>query len=127
MGVVKKEDNKIFIQIADKWREIGELEGEDTVVLKVYRDRSKHLMNVWKAYGFAKDVIDRDDWFDYVYLKEKVKDMQTDGSILIAAEYRTYLIPRTEIVLEGRLYETDGFERQYFVPLTVLERYRNGG
>lgn len=113
MGVVKKENNSICIQEGDKWRTVGELEGTETIILKVFRDRSKHLMKVWNAYGFAKDVIDRNDWFEYLYLTEK------NGS-----EESKYFIPRADIVLEGRLYQTEGFERQYFLPLTIIERYK---
>lgn len=112
MGVVKKDNKTIYIQEGDKWRAIGELEGSETVILKISRDRSKHLMKVWNAYGFAKDIIDRADWFEYVYLNEK------NGS-----ESNKYFIPRADIIIEGKLYQTEGFERQYFVPINILERY----
>ena len=118
MGVVKKEDNKIFIQVSDKWRQIGELEGMQTIVLKIRRNRDSHLMRVWNAYGFAKDVIDRGDWFEYVFIDEEVP--LENGNF----EKNLYLIPRTDIVLEGRVYETEGFERQYFVPIELLKRYK---
>lgn len=114
MGVVKKDNNYVCIQEGDKWRTVGELEGTETVILKMTKDRSKHLMKVWNAYGFAKDIIDQTTWFEYLYLTE------INGS-----ERSTYFIPRADIILEGKLYQTEGFERQYFVPLSVIERYKS--
>lgn len=114
MGMVKKENNEIFIQEGEKLRKVGHIEelGE-TKVLNVFRDRSKHLMKVWNAYGFAKDVIDHTDWFDYMLLEE-----------LNGTERSRYFIPRQDIVLEGKLRQTEGFERQYFIPLEKLEMFK---
>ncbi len=71
-------------------------------------------MKVWQAYGFAKEVMDHEDWFQYVQIDERIG---TTGKQFI------YVIPRIDIVLHGREYETDNFERQYFVTLAKLEQY----
>jgi hypothetical protein len=118
MGVVKKEGRIVSVQQGDKWRKVGEIEEEDGfTILKVHRDRSAHLMRVYNAYGFSKDVIDHDDWFDFVLIEEEVMNENVKTN-------NTYFIPRQDIVLEGKSYQSEGFERQYFVSLEKLQTYK---
>lgn len=114
MGVVKKEGNIIYVQQADKMRKVGEIISDGTnKILLVERDESKHLMLVWLAYGFAKEVLDHGDWFEYIQIDEVTRN----------GGRNTYFIPRKDIVLHSREYQSEGFERQYFITKQILEKY----
>lgn len=119
MATVKREGNTVYIQHLDHMRKVGEIlqatagEEIESDVLLVERDREKHMMMVWQAYGFAKEVMDHKDWFGFVQIEE------TDHG-----QRNTYLIPREDLVLHGREYQTDGFEKQYFVTVEKLQKYK---
>lgn len=122
MGTIKKDGDNVYIQHLDKMRKVGhivhgimktEKGEEDIATLVVQRNRDSHLLLVWQAYGFAKDVMDHEDWFSYVQVEEQVGN-----------KTNTYMVPRPDLVLHGRIYETDNFERQYFVTLDKLQKYK---
>lgn len=123
MATVKREGNIVYIQHMDKMRRVGEIitnvlvddmDGtSDQSILLVERDREKHMMMVWQAYGFAKEVMDHKDWFSFVQLQE------TDHG-----KKSIYLIPREDLILHGREHQTEGFERQYFVTVEKLQQYK---
>lgn len=110
MATVKKEGNVVYVQTMDKMRRVGTLLGE---ILETERDRAKHLMQVWQAYGFSKEVMDHKDWFEYVSISE------TNGT-----EVNLYLIPRVDLVLHAREHQSQDFERQYFITLEKLQPYK---
>lgn len=85
----------------------------DASILLIERNREKHMMMVWQAYGFSKEVMDHKDWFGLVQLDE------TDHGKKV-----TYLIPREDLILHGRLHQSENFERQYFVPVEKLQKYK---
>jgi hypothetical protein len=110
MANLKIEDETIYVQIDNDWRNIGVVRNR---VLNVYRSRVKHLMRNFDAYGFNKDVVESDKYFDYVALQETYAD-----------EKNVYFIPREDILLDGKLYKAEEFEPQYFLSLSQLEQYR---
>ena len=112
MGTIKIDDGKIYHQQAGKWLEIGDADFAKRI-LTVYRDKSKHLMKVFDGYGFNKEIIETDRFFDFVALEE------TDDK-----EQHVYFIPRNEIMEEGRLYQAEGYERQIFLSLSQLQTYK---
>lgn len=127
MATIRREGNKIYILVENRMRLVGEvidfrdydkLSGErtnnDGLSLMTERNREEHMMITSGTYGFAKEVIDHKDWFDYVLINETSKE---DGQ-------QSYLIPRTEIILHGRTMESGGFEKQYFVKLETLKKYK---
>lgn len=118
MATIKREENRIYIQTqSGKMALVGEVVEIPAPVTKkiltTHRDFQKHLFKVWNSYGFAKEVIDHADWFDLVLLSE------TKGQ----KEFE-YLIPRTDIILHGREYESESFERQYFITRERLKHYK---
>jgi hypothetical protein len=110
MANLKIENETVFVQIDNEWRNVGVLRNR---VLNVYRSRVKHLMRNFNAYGFNKDVIDSETHFDYVALQETYGDLKN-----------VFFIPREDILLEGRLYKADGYDSQYFMSLDQLEQYK---
>jgi hypothetical protein len=112
MGTIKIDNGKIYHQQAGKWLEIGDANFAKRI-LTVYRDKEKHLMRVFDGYGFNKEIIETDRFFDYVALEE------TDGE-----QHNVYFIPREEIIQEGKLYQAEGYERQIFLSLAQLETYK---
>ncbi len=127
MATIRREGNKIYVLVDNRMRLVGEiidfrdydkLNGErtknDGFCLMVDRNRENHLMITSGSYGFAKEVIDHKDWFDYVLINETSKQ---NGQ-------QSYLIPRPEIILHGRTMESGGFEKQYFVKLETLKKFK---
>lgn len=110
MASIKIENEVIYVQIDNEWRNIGVIRNR---VLNVHRNYSKHLMRNFNAYGFNKNVIESDKYFDYVALQETNMD-----------EKNIYFIPREDVLLEGRLYKAEGYDSQYFMSLIQLEQYR---
>lgn len=114
MANLKIENNVVFVQVDNDWRNIGVLRNR---VLNVYRTRAKHFMRNFNGYGFNRDVIESEKHFDYVALQETtVEDAEIVKNI--------FFIPREDILLEGRLYKAEGFDTQYFLSLTQLEQYK---
>lgn len=110
MASIKIENETIYVQIDNEWKNIGVIRNR---VLNVYRTHSKHLMRNFNAYGFNKNVIESDKYFDYIALQETNMDKKN-----------IYFIPREDILLEGRLYKADGYDIQYFMSLSQLEQYK---
>lgn len=107
---IKIENGTVTIKEGNVERRIGNLkvQSDGTRVLRVTRDRSLHLMKTFKAYGFAKELIEQ-EFFQYLQIVEK------NGK-----ENNIFLIEREQILLEGRFYKAPDFEEQVFIPLDVL-------
>lgn len=112
MGTIRIDGHKILHQQAGKWQEIGDA-SFSTRTLTVYRDKSKNFMRVFDGYGFNKEIIDTDRFFDHIVLDE------IDGE-----DHNLYLIPREDIILEGKLYQAEGYERQVFMSMEQLRQYK---
>ncbi len=97
-------------QVQGKWVEIGELFRKSRI-LRVHRNRETDLMKIWTAYGFDNEIM-QSDLFDHVHIVETV-----DG------KKQEYLIPRFNIVKEGKMYEAPGYERQIFIPIERLQDF----
>lgn len=116
MGTIKKEGNRIYVQVKNQMRLAGEIQPTTKgkpVVLEMFRSYDKHLFKVWNSYGFSKEVMDHKDWFDYVLLNEETP----------AHGISSYMIPREDFILHGKEYEADGYERQYFMTKAKLLNY----
>lgn len=104
------EDGKIYHQRLGKWHEIGETDFSRRT-LTVRRNKKEHFMRAFDGYGFNKEVIESDRFFDVIILEE------TDEE-----EQNTYLLPREDVALEGKLYQAEGYERQIFLSMEQLNR-----
>lgn len=70
-------------------------------------------MKVFDAYGFNREILETDRFFEYVVIDE------IDGN-----EHNLYLIPRADIIEKGRLYQAEGYERQIFMSLSQIKEYK---
>jgi hypothetical protein len=77
---------------------IGEIHHE-TLVVK--RDRKKHLMKRWNAYGFNAELVDSGE-IEVIVVEEP------GGQLLITAE---------NVKTFGRIHQEEGWDKQYFVSL----------
>ena len=91
-------------------RKIGYVDtSSNTFVVK--RERSKHLHYKSNSYGFNYRVIKDGKRFDKVMLHD---------------EYGEYVIPKEVILNHGRFlfFKEEGFEKQIFLPLPMIEKYK---
>jgi hypothetical protein len=105
---IKIEQDEVKIKVGDKLQTIGKLHGK---VLHVKRDRSKHLMRKFGAYGFAKVLLEQ-PFFDYLMVIETTEGVTNN-----------YLIERELALSEGRVFQAPDFEKQVFVTLQMLNQY----
>jgi hypothetical protein len=102
----------IWLHLAseNKSRNIGILHVKDRV-LKIKRNRARHLFKKNNSYGFSEHIIRTAILFDH---------------ILIEDDYGVYRVPREEIMSNGTYldFKQIGFEKQIFLSLEIIERYR---
>jgi len=102
----------LYLKLAGKtWRrDIGYIDRKSKT-LHVIRDRNRHLHWRSNSYGFNHTVLLEGTLFDKVVLQDQ------------EARYR---IPKQAILDSGRFlyFATQGFERQIFLPLSILEGYK---
>lgn len=106
---IKIEGKEVKIMVGTQMKTIGELNNR---VLRIKRDRDKHLMRKFNAYGFAKQLIE-ETFFDHVHIVET----QPQGIV-------NYLIDRNDILTSGLYYKAEEFEKQIFVDLDTLQKYK---
>lgn len=103
---VKYEDNNVFLQVrGGKWEKIGEME-DDVFIVK--RNPETHLMHYDNTYGFSKDIIDSDK-VQYVLVIEQLQGKESK-----------YLLEKTELIANSTMYQAEGYERQYSVPVEFI-------
>lgn len=106
--------NQINIEIklrAEKWkRKVGTI-NLDTKTIVIHRERGKHLYLKTMSYGFNYRIIHDGRTFDKVLLKD---------------EHGEYDIPKHVILNHGSIlfHKEEGFEKQIFLPLTIIEKYK---
>lgn len=102
-------DVRIYIAQERKERRLGII-NKKTRALTITRSRSKHLHQKTQSYGFSYMLLSEGKTFDVVILKD---------------ETNAYKIPRTQILKQGEFlfFKQQGFEKQIFVPLTILETF----
>jgi hypothetical protein len=97
------EGKPLTIEVNGEVRQIGILYDKTLVIV---RDREKHLMRKWNAYGINAKQID-DGSVDTVVLQEGKNQ---------------YLITAEDIKLHGRISTEGEFEKQYFVELDKFQK-----
>jgi hypothetical protein len=82
-----------------------------TKVIKIKRDRSKHLYRIGNAYGFNDYVLRNAKYFDTVWLQD---------------EYQEWKVPVRFILENGKhlFFKQQGFEIQVFVTLEQLNDFK---
>lgn len=100
----------IHLSSENKSRNIGVLYVKDRV-LKIKRNRARHLFKKNNSYGLNEHIIRTAILFDH---------------ILIDDDYGVYRIPREEIIDKGTYldFKQIGFEKQIFLSLEIIEQYR---
>jgi hypothetical protein len=96
-------DNKVLIHMAEGTQIIGELH-ENTLVIK--RDPEKHLMRRWNAYGINAQAIDELP-IEFIVIEEGEK---------------TLMVSKQELKANGRFYQEEGQEPQYFIDRDSLTK-----
>jgi hypothetical protein len=113
-----KEGNRLSLLFPDgiKKNTIGYLDPADSSVIKMYRDRDKHLMYKLDAYGFNYQFMSvaAKGNIETIILREK------NGNTEV-----TYLIPVSEVSLNSIPNEYGNFEKQMFYPLKRLLQQPN--
>ena len=92
------EGEKLYIEVAGEKRFVGTLFGKTLVV---ERDKNKHLLRKWNAYGINATHIDSG-------IAETVVLKDNDGN---------WMIPVENVKAFGRLSTEGDFEKQYFIEL----------
>jgi hypothetical protein len=80
-------------------------------VIKMNRNRSKHLFRKNNSYGFNEHLIRTAILFDFIELTD---------------EKGTYMIPKNRIMEDGTYldFKEIGFERQIFLRIEIIEQYK---
>lgn len=99
----------LFIRSERKERKLG-IVNKKARALAITRDRNKHLHFKSNSYGF-----------NYMLLNEA----QTFDVVLIRDEIGTYKVPRHILLRNGEYlyFKQKGFEKQIFVPLSIIETF----
>jgi hypothetical protein len=96
--------NHVYVKVGEESRHVGEIKGRTLVV---ERDREKHLMKKWNAYGINSEIIDNGT-VTAVVIKEK------DGT--------NYLITCDNLKNFARIHREEGWDSQYFIELQHLTK-----
>ena len=100
----------IHLSSENKSRNIGVLYVKDRV-LKIKRNRARHLFKKNNSYGLNEHIIRTAILFDH---------------ILIEDEHGVYMVPREKIMANGTYldFKQIGFEKQIFLSLEIMELFR---
>lgn len=105
----------IFLKLIKEKRErkIGVIDSANKI-LYVMRARGKHLHLTTTSYGFNYNTLN----------SEVIKNNFPFDRVIVTDEYGSYHIMKEEIFAHGKFlyFKFAGFERQLFVPLSVIEK-----
>lgn len=103
----------LFVFKEKKERKLGIVDKESRTLF-VNRERTKHLHRNSNSYGFNYMLLKEAQSFDFIMLKDEIT---------------TYKIPRQAVLDYGDFlhFKQQGFEKQIFVPLSILETYCASG
>jgi len=114
-----KDGNRLSLLFPDgkKKSTIGYLDPADPSIIKMYRQRDKHLMYSLDAYGFNYQ-------FMSVAAKGNIETIILKEKDLEAKKERVYYVPVEDIALHSIPDEFGKFEKQMFYPITRLMAQR---
>lgn len=100
---------RLYVAQERKERKLGVI-NKKTRTLNIVRERSRHLHKKSLSYGFSYALLSEAKTFDVVLLRDEIT---------------TYKIPRIQILNHGEylFFKQKGFEKQIFVPLSILETF----
>ena len=105
------DEGVIYLRLAGKKRrlKVGTISADRKLIVR--RIRAKHLHRVSQSYGFNEYIMSNATKFEWVVLRD---------------DFGTYLIPLVFIVENGTFlyFKEQGFERQLFLSLDILEQFK---
>lgn len=109
---IVRQKNFLYLRLKgdDSLKMLGEIDFTQRI-MKVHRNRNKHLYVKYKAYGFNHFMIKYASTFD---------------KILLSDNFGMYLIPTSDILEKGKYinHKKSGFELQVLFPVKLLQIYR---
>jgi hypothetical protein len=102
-------DIRLYVKAKKEERKLGLVDKEKRT-LYISRDRSKHLLTSNNSYGFNYLLLNEAKTFDIVLIRDSVS---------------AFRVPRSVLLNKGEFlfFKTQGFEKQIFVPLSVLDSF----